>query len=207
MCPISNSTASLPGTPTHCYYELMTFGIPIKDFPLTDTGRVKTKSLIPWIKTRVAIDAAFLENRPFEGVECPLRQDVLFFNAGHKWSHPGNTAFREILASKHSKYLQSTTNAEKRAIIHEIISEVTTTGGRFLAWPPASKGWWDVLAPDSKSLKDKVGSALRDDYKRMKEKGAHVQTSTSSTFRFTGQDCRKRNHDGTLVGCTGGCSP
>lgn len=153
------------------------------------------------------MDAAFTENRAFEGVECPLRQDVLFFNGGHKWSFPGNTAFREILRSTYPTYEQSTSNVQKRAVIQEIISDVTTMDARFLAWN-ASKGWWDVLPPDSKVLSGRVGVALRDHYKRVKEREKHKQTSKSHTARFTEQGgLRKLHPDGTLgAGYASGCS-
>lgn len=39
-------------------HTLMTFGIPVSEFPITSTGAIKTKHHVLWTKTRKAIDAS-----------------------------------------------------------------------------------------------------------------------------------------------------
>jgi hypothetical protein len=46
------------GSTTECKYQLMTFGIPAKELPLTDSGKSKAKSLsTTWIQLRQAIES------------------------------------------------------------------------------------------------------------------------------------------------------
>lgn len=197
---------SLLGTATECLYKLMTFGIPVKDLPIDESGQLKTKSLESWIKVREALDTALQENRLFDGVECPLLHDVLFCNGGNKWSFPANIVFREILESKRIAYLESRRNSEKRIIIQDIIKQVIDMNGRFLAWN-SQKGWWILLASVSKELRDKVGVALRDHYKRVKAKSLsnpeqQVNQRSNSTTMATIQDQRKRKRlDNEAFGC------
>lgn len=178
------------GNPTECRYKLMTFGVPVRDLPLTDSGRLKNKYLTSWIKTRQAKDKAFKEGRTFQGIEVPLRSDVLFCNGGQKFFNPGNTAFRDILEERREEYCIAK-NHEKRPIISSIIHQVGVMNGRFLLWD-AENGWWEELPLDSPKLMDRVATALRDHYKRLKEREMHEQTSRSSTSGFLDERGQKR---------------
>jgi hypothetical protein len=47
------STTFHPGTHTECLYSLMTFGIPMTDFPMTDDGlQAKRQTHHKWIERR-----------------------------------------------------------------------------------------------------------------------------------------------------------
>jgi hypothetical protein len=42
---------------TVCKYEMMTYGVPVEVFPMTETGNIKTKNQHQWIKARRAIES------------------------------------------------------------------------------------------------------------------------------------------------------
>jgi len=52
----------MEGLTIETQYKLMTFGIPVTEFPLTSTGATKTKHHMQWIKTRKAIDASRMKS-------------------------------------------------------------------------------------------------------------------------------------------------
>jgi hypothetical protein len=170
------------GRPVECRYSLMTFGLPVKDLPLTDSGRIKNKFQLSWMKTRQAKEEAFQLGLRFGGIEVPLRSDVLFCNGGQKFLNPGNTAFRALLEERREQYTYAK-NSEKRAIIADIIQQVGIMKGRFLLWD-TKENWWEELPLDAPKLMDRVATALRDHYKRLKERESHSQFSKSSTSGF-----------------------
>ena len=45
------------GTVTECQYALLGYGIPVDLIPITETGTIKTKNQLTWIKARKAIEA------------------------------------------------------------------------------------------------------------------------------------------------------
>ena len=45
------------GTATVCKYELMTYGVPVDVFPMTETGNIKTKNQQLWLKARRAVES------------------------------------------------------------------------------------------------------------------------------------------------------
>ena len=123
-----------------------------------------------------------MQGLPFKGIEVPLRSDVLFCNGGQKFLNPGNTAFRSLLEERRIEYTNAKNN-EKRAIIADIIRQVGIMNGRFLLWD-AKENWWEELPLDAPKLMDRVATALRDHYKRLKERETHLQFSKSSTSGF-----------------------
>jgi hypothetical protein len=191
----------LVGSPTECRYQLMTYGFPVADLPLTASGTMKTRHLAAWLKSRKAIDTASIEGKVIREVECPMLQDVLFSNGGGKWSYPGNVAFREVLESKRVDFLEATSNTRKKGCIQEIIVEVTSTGGRFLSWS-SDISCWMILAPDSNILYDRVMVAMRDHIKRENKKTASQQDERNITSSvFSEQTMRKRKHTECLYEC------
>lgn len=46
----------MDGLTTETMHKLMTFGVPVSEFPITSTGAIKTKNHVLWTKTRKAID-------------------------------------------------------------------------------------------------------------------------------------------------------
>eukprot|EP00531_Pseudo-nitzschia_arenysensis_P015003 CAMPEP_0116126620 /NCGR_PEP_ID=MMETSP0329-20121206/6425_1 /TAXON_ID=697910 /ORGANISM="Pseudo-nitzschia arenysensis, Strain B593" /LENGTH=669 /DNA_ID=CAMNT_0003620707 /DNA_START=29 /DNA_END=2038 /DNA_ORIENTATION=+ len=52
----------MDGLTMETQYKLMTFGIPVTDFPITSTGGIKTKHHTQWTKTRKAIDASRMKS-------------------------------------------------------------------------------------------------------------------------------------------------
>jgi len=52
----------MDGFTTETNYDLLTFGIPVSELPITSTGVTKTKHHSQWIKTRKAIDASRMKS-------------------------------------------------------------------------------------------------------------------------------------------------
>ncbi len=191
------------GNTMECRYWLMTFGIPVEDLPVTDSGKIKVKYLQQWIKGRETID--LLDRGDISRkrlVECPNLQDVLFINGGSKWTFPGNVTFREILEAKGQAYSTKTTK-EKSATIEEVVEQIRGMNGRFLVWEK-EKGCWVDIDDDPRTLKRRVRVALRDHMRRIAERDKHTQSSCSDTSKFlNGRALKRQRCDGQvcLLGC------
>jgi hypothetical protein len=85
----------------------MGYGIPVDLLPLTDTGNVKTKNLLQWIKVRKALDESIAKDHngiisfaqasgwiDSNNIECPGLNDVIFRSGKNHISHPGKYLFR-----------------------------------------------------------------------------------------------------------------
>ncbi|KAL3914014.1 MAG: hypothetical protein SGILL_006265, partial [Bacillariaceae sp.] len=102
-------------------YKMMTFGLPT-DIPITNSGIIKLKTHLRWIKMRKAID----EEREKEpkgstiGIQFPDIMDVLFERGGGRQSHLGNIEFCFILEAKLDAIETETTKLGKK-ICDEVI--------------------------------------------------------------------------------------
>ena len=84
--------------------------------------------------------------------------DVLSGRGGRIMNHPGNVAFRNIIETYKVGYL-GTTKKKKAQIVAEIVSDIRSSGGRFLKEVPQTEVWVEI--GDEKALK-KTGQALRE---------------------------------------------
>lgn len=95
------------GDRTNIQYSLMGYGIPVDLLPLTDTGNIKTKNLLQWIKVRKALDESIAKDHngiisharasgwiDSNNIECPGLNDVIFRSGKNHMSHPGKNLFR-----------------------------------------------------------------------------------------------------------------
>ena len=95
------------GDRTNIQYSLMGYGIPVDLLPLTDTGNIKTKNLLQWIKVRKALDESIAKDHngiisharasgwiDSNNIECPGLNDVIFRSGKNHMSHPGKYLFR-----------------------------------------------------------------------------------------------------------------
>jgi hypothetical protein len=192
-------------------YQLLGYGIPVSTIPLTDTGTVKTKYLLQFIKTRRAIEDALLSaNRSQSGlkacIDCPYSKDVVFRNGTSSLVHPGNITFRELIALYYQQHNQAKSSHAKMEVSWKIVHQVTGAGGRFLEWDP-SKGCWTPML-DRSQIRVKVALTLRD-FKKVIQAARNRQINSSSTCRFERQDGRKRQRTGEkgeAEMCEGCCS-
>jgi hypothetical protein len=186
------------GRNTEIRYQLLAYGIPVSTIPLTDTGTVKTKHLLQWIKARQAIEEDLsLGNRsisyPKEFIDCPMSKDVVFRTGTFSLALSGNVIFRELIAQHYQQHSQAKSTEEKKEISWKIVQQVTDMGGRFLEWD-RSKGCWTPMLDQSK-IRVKVAITLRD-FKKVVQAAQNNQVVSSSTFRFERQDGRKRPRTG-----------
>jgi hypothetical protein len=186
------------GNIMECRYWLMTFGIPVEDLPVTDTGKIKVKYLQQWVKGRETMDLLDRGNISRKRlVECPNLQDVLFSNGGNRWTFQGNVTFREILEAKGQAY-STKTNDEKSSTIEEVIEQIRGMNGRFLVWEK-EKGCWVVIDDDLRGLKLRVGAALREHMRRIAERDKNTQSSCSDTSKFlNGRALKRQRCDGQV---------
>lgn len=155
-----------PGSWADWQYNLMGYGIPIDQLPMTATGVVKTMGLQQWIRCRKSLELGNFgsDNRndaiddTAHPIECPNLYDVIFRPGKSYMCHPGNVVFFNLIESKMDEHF-SVTRIEKAAIAWGIIHEVERRGGRFLKWD--NRGWWTVCE-DLSEIRYKIPTCFRD---------------------------------------------
>jgi hypothetical protein len=175
-------------------------------FPFTDSNNIKTKNYQLWIRGRKAIEEVEERKRsnndksPIHLIECPSSVDVVFKAGTSNVTHPGNTAFRDLLFAYHDQFF----NAQQETVTM-IIQCVEMRQGRFLEWNTC--GCWVVMQDEGK-IRTKIYTSMFYFKKTLNAKKS-LQVSSSSTFLFERQDGnkRKREPDGSEPrGCTKACS-
>jgi len=180
---------------TETEYLLRCFGIPTDNFPVTNTGSIKTKNLIKWIKQRTSLEnqqrywdslsSSQNQNKQSSsrssnnnnsnrsrnqmmniGIECPDLNSVLIRNGGAAQHHPGNVKFRSILIRRERDRENLKTRPQKNQFLNSIIEESWANGLRFLLY--VDKNDWYVEITDYNILRTKVFQAVRDQSVRRK---------------------------------------
>jgi hypothetical protein len=166
---------------------LFSFGYCYTVLPFTVSNNLKTKHLHLWMRGRRSIEQrqeqAWKVNNHIDTttmvVDCPALSDVVFKTGSSNLSHPGNSAFHEMLRN------QSQISPTSVGMIFET---VTGRNCRFLEWD--SSGYWKVIS-DPVVIRQKIYSSLM--YaKRSSNAWRHRQNISSSTFMFERQYGRKR---------------
>ncbi|KAG7373943.1 hypothetical protein IV203_013038 [Nitzschia inconspicua] len=192
------------GEGTEILYKLMGYGIPVDLLPLTDSGNVKTKQLMQWIKIRKAIEVDIEKFGSTTINECPFKHDVIIRFGKAYTDHPGTIMFRSILERHYEEHYMATSKESKVAVTWKIVEEVQKKGGRFLVWD--NRGWW-VQINDRAVIRAKVAVSMKDHTKRIHAL-QNVQSPQCSTYKFERQDLRKRKRDqGDSQCCGNGCDP
>lgn len=172
-------------------YKLLGYGIPVDLLPVTETGNVKTRNLLQWIKVRKVMEEGvktpMVDGDETSCIEIPGLNDVIFRYGKSYLSHPGNVMFRGLIEAKHEEHNDGTTDA-KLSATWWVVDEVLRRNGRFLAWD--NQGFW-VQLQDKKEMRAKVAIAFKE-YKKKLSSQKNRQVSESSTFDFERQDGRKR---------------
>ena len=182
-------------------YAIQSFGISVDLIPLTETGNIKKKNLLQWIKVRKILETT--PSTPSSPVECPSSNDVVFRFGQSNLEHPGNVAFRGLLETYYDQHKDAKTFNDKMAITWLVVEELERRKGRFLTWD--SKGYW-VPVLDRAQVRQKVAVCLKDHTRRLQAL-KNQQISRSSTSRFEDQDARKRKReiDGDGDQCQSSC--
>lgn len=100
-------------------------------------------------------EAALLENKTFEGIECPEQSDVLFGRGWPKMNHPGNATFRNILEYRLEHYNSIQSKKGKTTITRDIVSEIKKSGARFLRQDDS--GFWMQVSDEVARQKVSIG--------------------------------------------------
>lgn len=180
-------------------YSLMSFGIPADQIPVTNTGTIKTKNHLQWIKYITEEEKAARQGLPFDGIEYPGVNDVLFSLGRHTWSHPGYAMFRGLLESYYDRHCSADSLEEKMGITWEVVEEVERNGGRFLTRD--KRGWW-VQINDRSVIRGKVALAFRNHTKRVVAR-KNLQDEQSISIPFDEREAKRRKGDDG--GCEGNC--
>ena len=181
-------------------YHLHGYGIPVDQIPVTDTGNIKRKNLIQWIRVRKFLETSRANNGGGSSIasdsessystyqmsltiDCPNKNDVIFRGKHAYLSHPGNAMFRGLVESRYDEHSNATTD-NKVAVTWTIVEEVENKGGRFLIWD--NNGCWNEMK-DRAQIRMKVAGAMKDHKRRLKAR-KNLQVSHSSTYEFERQD-------------------
>jgi hypothetical protein len=169
---------------TETEYLLRCFGINTDNFPVTNTGSIKTKNLIKWIRQRTSIEnqqrnaGSILTQNQIVGIECPDLNSVLIRNGGPAWDHPGNVKFRSILIRRERDRENQKTRPQKNQFLNSIIQESWANGLRFLSYVDENE--WYVEITDYNILRTKVFQALRDQSARRKRRMKAVAATAAN---------------------------
>lgn len=183
-------------------YRLLSYGIPVDTIPITDTGTVKTKHFIQWIKSRQMIEAAAKQSDTTAYIDSPLSTDVVFRNGTSTMSHPGNVKFRDLIATHFPEHSQATSAQQKSAVSWKVVDQVLKNG-RFLQWDKRMACWTPMT--NKKEIRTKVALNLRD-FKKLIGAANNLQTFSSSTHKFEDQDGRQKRRRTGGVDSDGGCA-
>jgi hypothetical protein len=173
---------------TETQYQLLTYGIPIQDLPLTVTGTLKTKNHLLWTKSRILIDQARQKGQDISsmGTFHPGVYDVLFSRGGNA-SHFGNMEFRQIIASRIEAY-NAGGRKVRTALRNQMIAAVHDKGGRFLMLQ--ADGWWIDMV-NEKTLMEKVTNAVYDFNRRSVAQGRRMEYKSETTQFLDGNKRRR----------------
>ncbi len=164
-------------------YELLTYGIPVHQIPRTNSGNIKVKNHLQWIKNRIAIDQIRETSLDVTRLDCsiidhPGRHDVLFSRGGNA-SHPGNVEFRQDVIERLDLFMSNVNRDSRQKLRSEIVAVVEARHGRFLQLQKG--GWWEELSPDK--VYDKISACMYDYHKRLTVTEPQ-QSTQSETFLF-----------------------
>jgi len=149
------------GTDLECQYSMMTFGLPIKQMPVSLSGEVDKIAHSTWIQERTLKaereDHMILEQPDFiDGdVGMPGPFDVLFGRGKFVQEHSGNQIFRQMIEEYRGRY-DTAMKVEKTHIAKEIVQTIYDSGGRFLK--QSDDSW---IAVSVHVARDKVSHSFR----------------------------------------------
>jgi hypothetical protein len=192
---------------TESRYKLVTYGVPVHDFPSSHSAALKTKYLEQWIRARSIVDQESKAEMSDDGITFsnftrifhPGINDVLFSKGGNP-GHHGNNEFRYLMDSYIDDYHKTSDREERRWIRQQIIDQVRAEPrcGRFLEMQKGSICW--TIMTDNDAIDWKVSVAIYDRSRALKAR-RNRQNNQSDTAKFSGLDGNKRRK----LLCDDGC--
>eukprot|EP00980_Cylindrotheca_fusiformis_P029224 scaffold22759_cov98-Cylindrotheca_fusiformis.AAC.1 len=178
------------GSHPECLYKLVSFGIPVEEFPFTADGGVRLTNHVKWIGKRRKKEAYLHKYPPIEGaVDIPSNSDVLWGRGNQIYQHPGNCILRELVETYHDEY-NALWKHGKTDLAHRIVSVVHGFSGRFLKLDKESGMWVEVSDSDAR---EKVAHRFRRNRELALKKGCNnsIKPPVASSSKETDRD-RKR---------------
>eukprot|EP00536_Pseudo-nitzschia_multiseries_P016455 jgi/Psemu1/221401/e_gw1.1120.3.1 len=176
------------GYPMELYYILQGYGISTDTIPITFSGTVKVAPVRQWMRVRQYFEEPYYQDSGESSsiVECPRLSDIVFRQGTNVCSHPGNAAFRALIATKYQDFWD--TNSTKRnhknntrVFIKGVMDEIEKSQLRVLSWND-KQGCWKVLKDDSQ-IYMKIEYLVRE-LRAMNRARLNRQMITSSTLFF-----------------------
>jgi hypothetical protein len=176
----------------------MTFGIPVKNFPVTTSGQQKFEHTLQCIEERRQLElttrkAAFAAALQGEGgtrirIFAPTPNDVLCGRGKPFQEHTGNIDLGGTIEDYNTQY-KATKRGSKADICQEIVQRFQSKGARFLKRLDTT-GEWEEVSNDE--AREKVSQGFRNMFKK------HV-ASTSTTSSTTHDNASATSADESLV--------
>lgn len=146
------------GSHSECQYKLMTFGIPVKDFPVNTQGQLKNAKHKGWVERQRQKENYLQSHEVLPGaVDLPIKYDVLLGKGMPCQEHAGNKRLHELVATRYEEY-NSAKRDKKTEIAEELVQLVKQSSGRFLKRDEASGMWVEVPV---KEAREKVCHGFR----------------------------------------------
>jgi hypothetical protein len=134
-------SAFLQGTHKECMASLMTFGIPVQLFPVSENGELLRQNHLEWIEARRTVEN---KNIKEAAVLLPRSQDILCGKGAGLQNHMGNVRLRVVMESHFAEY-DSLDRKEKTTLSSRIVQDMKSKGSRFLK---RTDGVWEEVPND-----------------------------------------------------------
>jgi hypothetical protein len=146
-------------------YALMTFGIPVDDYPISSAMVLNRKKHLEWVRARKFLEVSASSSTdnnarcgvPAVVVRVPKSTDILFGRGIAVRKYPGNLRFALLVESYMDRYDGLELRSEKKVFTEEAVLEIKSKGGRFLKQEAA--GIWQEV--DDELAREKIGYTLR----------------------------------------------
>ena len=173
------------GSKMETQYNLMTFGINLRDYLDPGCGVLSRHSIDIYLQERRLKEAASrhceseqLASSPGT-VLYPNAKDVLMGRGRPYVTWPGNIRLRQCVIPRLDRYVQMVdTYNGKTALALEAVNEIKLEGGRFLKRNP---GYWEIV--DDQKAREKVSQIFRAEVRD--RLGVERLTESSSSVVFT----------------------
>ena len=192
------------GSHTECQYKLMSFGIPIRDFPIDRKGNQNLNNHLKWIDRQRKKDAYLASksspsslqtnnglydetNDTCYAVDIPSRADVLLGRGQPSYSHPGNKHFHEIIMNHYDDYTSCVQREGKSRMAENIVCIVQEYGGRFLKLDESVSGMWmEVSTTEARNKVTHNFRRLKEADLKKKNKNTKKQVGDNAAAAATG---------------------
>ncbi|CAJ1959887.1 unnamed protein product [Cylindrotheca closterium] len=147
------------GSHSECQYSLISFGIPIKSFPISIDGGLMLSNHNKWIQKR-GLKEKYRANKSLplgKSIDLPSTTDVLLGRGRPFNFHPGNRLLHEIVETYYDQY-NSAPREEKTKISEDVVAIVHRYDGHFLKQDADAGVWVEV---SNLEARNKVNHSFR----------------------------------------------